>query len=295
MDYIEDDILIHLGEKRRVHTLGVISTATELAQIHNVDITKVRTAALFHDICKGLSSIELNRLVKKYDLPQKYSDNINLAHSKIAAILMKEKYNIEDEQILNAVRFHTTGRARMSDVEKVIFIADAIEPGRRYSSVENIRRKAKVDLNEACFVVLDETVQLIKNRGEYLDEDTLIAREYYRKEEIMNNEQIANLTKEVLEDKKAEDVEIIDISEKSSFADYFVIATGNSDRQVSSLVDEVESKLEENGILVKSIEGKSTNSGWILLDFGDIIVNIFTKEMREKYSLEEIWGRNAIS
>ena len=76
--------------------------------------------------------------------------------------------------------------------------------------------------------------------------------------------------------------------EKSSFADYLVIASGNSERQVNTLVDEVEEQFAKEGLLVKSIEGK--NSGWILMDFGDVIVNIFTKEMREKYNIEKVWG-----
>lgn len=105
----------------------------------------------------------------------------------------------------------------------------------------------------------------------------------------MNNKEYAILATEVLENKKAENIDLIDISKKSSFADYFVIASGNSERQVKALVDDVEDKFAENGLFPKTIEGKN-GSGWILMDFGDVIVNIFTKEMREKYSLEKIWG-----
>lgn len=96
---------------------------------------------------------------------------------------------------------------------------------------------------------------------------------------------IANL----LNEKKAIDVKVIDISSKASFADYFVIASGGSDRQMSSLVDNVEDLLEPEGTFPKSIEGKRT-SGWILMDYGDIVVNVMTTEMREKYNIEKIWG-----
>ena len=89
--------------------------------------------------------------------------------------------------------------------------------------------------------------------------------------------------------KKAQDILIIDISEKASFADYFVICSGTSERQINMLIDEVEDAFAKEGLLVKSVEGKQ-NSGWILMDFGDIIVNLFTKEMREKYNIEKIWG-----
>ncbi|SCJ81927.1 ribosome-associated protein [uncultured Eubacterium sp.] len=104
----------------------------------------------------------------------------------------------------------------------------------------------------------------------------------------MENKSFALLAARLLDNKKATDVVVIDIMEKSSFADYLVIASGNSERQVNTLVDEVEEQFAKEGLLVKSIEGK--NSGWILMDFGDVIVNIFTKEMREKYNIEKVWG-----
>ena len=105
----------------------------------------------------------------------------------------------------------------------------------------------------------------------------------------MDNKSFALLAAKTLDDKKALDIAVIDIMEKATFADYLVIATGNSERQVNSLVDEVEDQFAKEGLLVKNIEGKQ-NSGWVLMDFGDIIVHIFTKEMREKYNIEKVWG-----
>ena len=83
--------------------------------------------------------------------------------------------------------------------------------------------------------------------------------------------------------------EICDKLEKAAFADYFVICSGNSERQITTLADEMEDRLAEEGLPVKSIEGRH-GSGWILMDFGDIIVNLFTREMRERYSIEKVWG-----
>ena len=105
----------------------------------------------------------------------------------------------------------------------------------------------------------------------------------------MTNKDYAFLAGKTLSAKKAQDIVIIDIQEKASFADYFVICSGTSERQINTLVDDVEQAFAKEGLLVKSVEGKQ-NSGWILMDFGDIIVNLFTKEMREKYSIEKIWG-----
>lgn len=105
----------------------------------------------------------------------------------------------------------------------------------------------------------------------------------------MDNKGFALLAAKTLDNKKALDIVAIDIAEKSSFADYMIIASGGSERQVQALVDDVEEAFAKEGLLAKSIEGKQ-NSGWILMDYGDVIVNIFTKETREKYNIEKVWG-----
>lgn len=93
----------------------------------------------------------------------------------------------------------------------------------------------------------------------------------------------------ILDDKKAKDVLVIDISKKASFADYFILASGANERQVGALSEEVEDKFAKEGIIAKSIEGKKT-SGWILMDYGDVIVNILSIEMRDRYNIEKVWG-----
>ena len=98
----------------------------------------------------------------------------------------------------------------------------------------------------------------------------------------------AVLAVEALEDKKAEDITIIDISEVSVIADYFIIAGGNNKSQIQALSDAVDEKLGRAGLPLKQIEGYN-NANWILLDFGDIIVHIFDKENRLFYDLERIW------
>ena len=106
----------------------------------------------------------------------------------------------------------------------------------------------------------------------------------------MNEErEKAEAIAKVLSDKKGMDVAVIDISPKASFADFFVLASGGSDRQVAALVESVEDLMEPQGVFPKSVEGRKT-SGWILMDYGDVVVNVMTPEMREKYNIERIWG-----
>lgn len=102
------------------------------------------------------------------------------------------------------------------------------------------------------------------------------------------SKEMARIAYRALEDKKGEDIKIIDITGISVLADYFIIANGNSDSQVSALVDNVEEELHKAGYSLRQREGQ-TSGNWVLLDFGDIIVHVFDKENRLFYDLERIW------
>ena len=105
----------------------------------------------------------------------------------------------------------------------------------------------------------------------------------------METKEIAQTIADLLSNKKARDVVMIDIAEKSSFADYFVIATAGSERQMGTLAEDVEDKFAELEIEPKSKDGRP-ETGWILVDGGDVIVNLFTEDTRDKYTLEKIWN-----
>lgn len=108
-----------------------------------------------------------------------------------------------------------------------------------------------------------------------------------------SSKEMTKITFHALEDKKAEDIRIIDISNVSVMADYFIIANGTNENQVKALVDNVQEELSKAGYEPKQVEGYRT-ANWILLDYGDIIVHIFSKEDRLFYDLERIWrdGKN---
>ena len=99
---------------------------------------------------------------------------------------------------------------------------------------------------------------------------------------------MAGIAIQALEDKKAEEIRVIDISQVSVLADYFIIANGTNISQIQALADEVEEKLGRAGYPLKQIEGYD-HANWVLLDFGDIIIHIFDKENRLFYDLERIW------
>ncbi|QOX62721.1 HD domain-containing protein [Anoxybacterium hadale] len=173
IDYINSN----MTEKRRIHTYAVAEEAVKLARRYGEDVEKAELAALFHDFFRGISVEELNGYVKAFGLNHVYLNNNNLAHGKIAAIVMERDYHITDQDIINAVSFHTTGRAEMSLLEKIVYLADAIEPNRAYPGVNELRDLATKDLDKACLLSLNRNIEYIRSRGIYLDEDTLQARD----------------------------------------------------------------------------------------------------------------------
>ncbi len=181
MDSIHNYIEKNLNEKRKAHVYGVVETARKLAEKYGCDADKAELAALYHDMFRSTPVEILNMYVRQLELDPVYIDNANLAHGPIAAIIMKRDYGIEDQDLLNAVRYHTTGRAGMSILEKIIYLADAIEPGRNYPTVDEARMLAETSLDDACLFSMERSINYIRERGLFLHEDTIKARDYLLK------------------------------------------------------------------------------------------------------------------
>jgi predicted HD superfamily hydrolase involved in NAD metabolism len=178
MDSIHSYIEKNLNEKRRAHVYGVVDTAKKLAEKYGCDIEKAEKAALYHDMFRSTPVEVLNMYVRQLELDPVYIDNANLAHGPIAAIIMKRDYGIDDQELLDSVKYHTTGREGMSTLEKVVYLADAIEPGRNYPTVDEARKLAEVSLDEACLFSMERSIAYIRERGLYLHDDTIKARDY---------------------------------------------------------------------------------------------------------------------
>ena len=181
-EYIEKNF----SEKRKIHTEGVRQTAMKLAEKFgegNLELVeKAELAALYHDMYRGVPVDVLNYYVKHLDLDEKrYKDNANLAHGKIAAIVIQRDFDEKDQDIINAVSYHTTGRPEMSLLEKIIYIADAVEPNRSYPGVQNLRQILEEDLDRAVLQSLTNTINYVRSEKKFLDEDTVLAQEYFEK------------------------------------------------------------------------------------------------------------------
>ena len=157
-----------LTPKRFKHTQGVASEAYRLAQRYGLDKEKAYIAGLLHDCAKCYSSEEQLKLCKKYGVKvDKYiKEQPQLAHSFLGEKLAQDLFGVEDEEVLSSIKYHTTGKADMSMFDKVIYIADCIEPFREpYEGLEEIRSLAYKDINKAMICALEHTIEYNEKKG----------------------------------------------------------------------------------------------------------------------------------
>ena len=164
-----------LTERRFIHSLNVADSARELAEIYGCDPDKAYTAGLIHDCCKDEpAGLQLSYMLGNgAELTECEINTAKLYHSICGSVYIQKEFGIDDVEIINAVRYHTTGRANMSVLEKVIFIADFISAERDYNGVEIMREKAKRSLDEAIVEGLSFTIKDLIDAGRIIHPDTL--------------------------------------------------------------------------------------------------------------------------
>lgn len=155
-----------LPEKRLKHCLGVEQTAIELAERFGVDREKAGLAGLLHDYAKKLSDEEFLTLIAKYDLDPKLKDwGNNVWHGLVGVYKIREDLGLSDPEILRSIEIHTVGSAQMSDLDKVVYVADYIEPNRDFPGVEEAREIARISLNRAVAYETAHTVEHLAHKG----------------------------------------------------------------------------------------------------------------------------------
>lgn len=192
-DIIYDTHYIHklrqdLSEKRLEHTIRVATMAFELAKHHRIDTEKAAIAGLLHDCAKNMSDKKKLKLCQQYkiQLTSNEVENPDLIHAKVGAYLAYHHYHVKDQAILDAIAFHTTGRPNMSDLEKIVFIADYIEPGRKHHGrLEMLREKAMMNINETVIGIIEDTIEHLKERSKRIDPITIEAYKYYKELNIV--------------------------------------------------------------------------------------------------------------
>ena len=169
-------ILKKLPEKRVIHTANVVATALKKAKELNLDYEKVRLAATLHDCAKYDDYKTYADFVLPKDVPPP------VVHAFLGAYVAEKVLGISDAEVLDAIRYHTSGKAGMSTLAKLIFVADMVEKGRDYEGVDILRAEYEKDV-ESCFrLCLKEEVLHLLNKKQYIYSETLSAYDYYVKE-----------------------------------------------------------------------------------------------------------------
>lgn len=276
-----------LKESRYIHTLGVVEEGLKLNKHFNLwfDEERVKAMCLLHDACKNHEQEYYEKYKDQFNIPEDFLRDKYKLHAYLATIVGKLEYGCDDEEILEAIRIHTTGKMNMSNLEKLLYLADAIEENRDYPGVKNIRKQGYKNLNLGVLASMNNTISFLEHKGAKFYDDTYQIRDNIRRD-IMQEK--LEIVLKACDDKLGEDIKTIEIGDKSSLGDYFVLVTGGSILQTKAIANEIEEKIEDAGYEVYGKEGLR-DGGWILLDLGDIIVHIFTKNQREFYNLEKLW------
>lgn len=170
-----------MGKKRFVHSCNVADTCVKLAKQYGEDTEKAYIAGILHDIRKEVdfSEMKLEMLSSGYYIDPVELDTKGTWHGIAAAYFLKNKLGIEDNDILNAVRFHTVGRARMSKLEKIVYLGDLVSAERDYPDVEKFRSYALKDLDFAMFRSLRWSIESLIGKGNKVPLSTMEAYNYY--------------------------------------------------------------------------------------------------------------------
>jgi len=191
IEKIKESLIKRQPMGRYQHTLGVVKAACNLAKHNGVSEEKAEIAALLHDYAKDLTEQELKSYIKTHNLKvdQSLLETYQLLHGIVGAHMAKVEFEIEDEDVLQAITYHTTGRASMKPLEKIIYLSDFIEENRDYPGVNELRELAYKDLDYGLLQGFNNTIQFLLKTDKVLHYNTVearnqILRELYLKELI---------------------------------------------------------------------------------------------------------------
>ena len=183
LDILKKHMKEELTADRYEHTLGVMCTAEALAMRYGVDLTKAAVAGLLHDCAKCIPNEKKLKMCKKHhiEISEMEEQNLSLLHAKLGAYMAEHVYNVTDSEILNAIRWHTTGKPDMSLLEIIVYMADYIEPNRdKAPELKEIRKLSFENIEEALYRVLEGTLSYLSDRPNTIDPMTKISYDFYK-------------------------------------------------------------------------------------------------------------------
>jgi len=171
-----------LDRERYQHTLGVAYTASCLAMRYGADIEDAYIAGLLHDCAKCIPNDDKLEICRKYGIgvTDCEGENPSLLHAKVGAFLAEKRYGVRDKDILSAIRSHTTGMPGMTLLQKIIFVADYIEPNRNEApDLPQVREQAFIDIDKTVCIILYDTLRYLEKKGAKIDSMTQETYDYY--------------------------------------------------------------------------------------------------------------------
>lgn len=179
-DKMEYKLKKALDHQRFEHTLGVEKTAREMARVFGVDEEQAALAGLLHDCAKCMPLERMLKAAKREEIDPVMKESKALMHAVAGRCVARDVYNVEDETVLDAIRWHTTGRADMTPLDKIIYLADMIEPNRKpYPGLEALRALCMEDLDRAMHTALTMSLNHVREQGKTLHPDTMAALAAY--------------------------------------------------------------------------------------------------------------------
>ena len=169
-----------LSAKRYKHTLGCAETAEKLAEKLGADTQKAYTAGLLHDCAKELSLTEQLAYAEKcgYKPDRLTAMSGSLLHAPVSSLMAKHEFGIDDEEILGAIAYHTTGKENMTLLEKIVFSADMVEPNRDFPGAEQLRKDIFSDFDKGLIEIFDRSISFVLEKGSILHPTGVYARNY---------------------------------------------------------------------------------------------------------------------
>ena len=174
-----------LDAQRYRHTLGVAETAKKMARRFGEDEERAELAGLLHDCAKCMTLEQMQKAAKGETVDEVMRESKALMHAVAGMCVARDVYGVTDPKVLSAIRWHTTGHAGMTNLEKIIYLADVIEPNRKpFPGIEPLRALSKKNLDEAMYYALKMSLEHIQEQGKTLHEDTMAALLEYDRDEM---------------------------------------------------------------------------------------------------------------
>lgn len=268
-------------EERFKHSLNVAKRAVEIVEENNLDIDKekIYIAGLIHDYAKFLTMEDFYNVVNEFNLDSNILEmNFKVLHSILGPYVIRKELGIEDEEILRAVEFHTTGKANMDLFTEVLFVADFTEVGRE--GVEEVRKVAKTDLKKAVAMILDFKINKSIMKNSKLHYNTIKAFDYYKEYLDDDDTKIDKIIK-AMDHNLIKDTVVYNMKKKTPLFDYMIVTTALSRQQMEAAVNYLRDEFMINGI--------EMGDAWTLVDLHDVIVQIFLEDERERFALDKLF------